>query len=110
MPAKTPRSARLLLAAALCAVAAGCQDPYLARRDTLTLGSGEAVQANIAKHVIDPWPVHAQQFDRDASGERAQHAVERYRNPSSGPGAASALPPVPVGPANAPPVSGSGFR
>ena len=106
------RGPRVLLAVALCLPAAGCQDPYLARRDTMTLGSGEAVQANIAKQVIDPWPAHAQQIDRDSSGERAQHAIERYRNSASGTGAGagSVPPPVPVGPANVPSAAGSGFR
>lgn len=101
---------RCIIAAIICVLTAGCQDVYLARRDTLTVGSGEAVQANIAKHIIDPWPAHAQHYDRDASGERAQHAIERYRNPGSGPGAGALPPPVPVGSSNAPPIGGSGFR
>ncbi len=86
---------------------AACQDPYLARRDTLTIGSGDAVHANIAKQVIDPWPAHAQRIEPTMNGERAQHAMERYRNPGAGPGA-GALPPVPLGasgvPAGAAPI------
>lgn len=80
---------------------AACQDPYLARRDTLTIGSGEAVHANIAKQVIDPWPAHAQRIEPTMNGERAQHAMERYRNPGAGQGG-GLLPPVPVGASNAP--------
>lgn len=105
-----PHPARCLTAVLICVLTAGCQDAYLARRDTLMVGSGDAVQANIAKHVIDPWPAHAQQYDRDASGERAQHAIERYRNPGSGQGAGALPPPVPVGSSNAPQVGGAGFR
>lgn len=80
---------------------AACQDPYLARRDTLTVGSGDAVHANIAKQVIDPWPAHAQRIESTMNGERAQHAMERYRNPGAGPGA-GVLPPVPLGASGAP--------
>ncbi|WP_375461848.1 hypothetical protein [uncultured Enterovirga sp.] len=69
---------------------ASCTE-YLARRDTLSAGSGDAVQANIAKHVIDPWPRVAQRDDTEMDGERLRHAVERYRNPSSG-GASSSAP------------------
>lgn len=78
-----------------------CQDPYLARRDTLTIGSGEAVHANIVKQVIDPWPAHAQQIEPKMNGERAQHAMERYRNPGAGSGA-GVLAPVPIGASAAP--------
>ena len=107
VPAFTRLAARLisglLAGAPLCA----CQDPYLARRDTLTVGSGDAVQADIAKQVIDPWPAHAQQIEPTMNGERAQHAMERYRNPGAGAGVGG-LAPVPVGPpsvpAAAPPV------
>lgn len=88
---------------------AGCQDPYLARRDTLTIASGDAVHANIAKQVIDPWPAHAQQIEPTMNGERAQHAMERYRNPGAGPGAGF-LPPVPVGANNAPPAAAPVLR
>lgn len=77
-----------------------CQDPYLARRDTLTIGSGEAVHANIAKQVIDPWSAHAQRIEPTLNGERAQRAMERYRSPGAGVGTGSP-PPVPAGASNA---------
>ena len=105
----SPVLQRLGRAAALGAVllgAAGCQDRYLARRDTLTLGSGEAVHANMAKQVIDPWPPRSRSVDPETDGERAAHAVERYRNPSSGPNVAI-LPPVPLGPSNVPSIAGT---
>lgn len=88
---------------------AACQDSYLARRDTLTIGSGEAVHANIAKQVIDPWPAHAQQIDPTMNGERAQHAMERYRNPGAGSGAGG-LAPVPIGAPAAPVASPPSLR
>lgn len=92
----------LCLGGMVCAPLGACQD-YLARRDTLTVGSGEAVHANIAKQVIDPWPAHAEAIEPSVSGERLQHAIERYRNPGTGQGQNVAiLPPVPVGPPNVP--------
>ncbi|GJE60041.1 hypothetical protein [Methylobacterium trifolii] len=98
----------LCLTAALPLLLTACQD-YLARRDTLTLGSGEAVQANMARHVIDPWPPRSDRIDFETDGERAAHAIERYRNPSSGSGIAI-LPPVPVGPSNVPSINAPSLR
>lgn len=87
----------------------GCQDPYLARRDTLTVGSGEAVHANMAKQIIDPWPAHAQRIEPTMNGERTQHAMERYRNPGIGPGAGGS-PPVPIAASAAPAAAPPAFR
>jgi hypothetical protein len=106
-PRSLARNALGLLLTGL--VLAACQDPYLARRDTLTVGSGEAVHANIAKQVIDPWPAHAQRIEPTMNGERAQRAMERYRNPGAGPGA-GAPPPVPLGPPGAPIAAPPSFR
>lgn len=74
-------SARLL--AALLLFGSGACTDYLARRDSLALGAGDAVHTNIATHVIDPWPAAARTVNPSTSGERAAHAVERYRNPQS---------------------------
>lgn len=83
----------------------GCTD-YLARRDTLILESGDAVQANIARQVIDPWSREGRQLERTTDGERAQHAVERYRNPQAGAGNpfGAGLPPPPSGVPVVPPA------
>lgn len=90
----------LSLACPLLMMSTGCQD-YLARRDTLTLGSGEAVQTNIAQHVIDPWPPRSNSVDPYTDGERLVHGIERYRNPTTGQGQ-TLLPPVPITPAGVP--------
>ncbi len=83
---------------------AGCTE-YLARRDTLLLESGEAVQANIAMQVIDPMPPGAARINRDIDGERLQHAIARYRNPQSSQGGGFGGPgPVPIGAPVAPPI------
>lgn len=100
-----PRLFAVPLVGCLLATCSGCQD-YVARRDTLTLGSGDAVQANIAKQVIDPWPPESNTVDPYTDGERLAHGIERYRNPSTGTGVA-VLPPIPIGPANVPSVSTS---
>ena len=60
-----------------------CSETYLAHRDTLSPGSGDAMAGDIAKQVIDPWPAAAFQEQLTTSGERLQHAMERYNNPSS---------------------------
>ncbi|WP_319934317.1 hypothetical protein [Lichenihabitans sp. Uapishka_5] len=68
--------------------AASCSETYLAHRDTLSPGSGDAIAGDIAKQVIDPWPAAAFQDGLTTSGERLQHAMERYNNPTSGTAAA----------------------
>ena len=76
---------------------ASCSETYLAHRDTLSPGSGDAIAGDIAKQVIDPWPAAAFQDQLTTSGQRLQHAMERYNDPSSG--GSPAIPnasPVPV--------------
>ncbi len=73
------RWASLLVLPMLCAA---CTDRYLARRDTLTISSGDAVARNAAVQTLDPWPAVAERTDDIVSGQRLQRAVERYRNPS----------------------------
>lgn len=85
-------AARAGLLAALGFGCASCSEEYLARRETLSPGSGDAVRANAAIQAIDPWPRHARRVDTDMSGERLQHVIENYRNPSTGP----ALPGAPT--------------
>ena len=81
---RTLAIARVTVALGAIGVACGsCSEQYLARRDSLAVGTGDAVQANIAAQVIDPWPAHAQKTRMTTDGQRAQHAVEDYRNPSS---------------------------
>lgn len=97
---------RLLLAGMALAPAlsaSGCTD-YLKRRDTLTLESGEAVQANMAVHVIDPSPPASARIARETDGERLQHGIERYRNPQAGFGGSGGIAPVPIGASVAPPA------
>jgi hypothetical protein len=69
------------LAAALLAGAmlAGCSDIYFDRRETIALSAGDALMTNRVTHMIDPWPPSSANRHIAYNGERAQAAVERYR-------------------------------
>jgi hypothetical protein len=71
-----------LAAAAIVAPAmlSGCnEDDYLARRDTVSLGAGDAVAVNAVTQTIDPWNRNAKNTEINQEGERARVAVERYQ-------------------------------
>lgn len=84
-----------LLAAAL--LLAGCQNS-LARRDTVSAHAGDAIAANKAIHVVDPWPAAAARTDIPVSARRVVQAIDRYER---GPGTEGPAPggPIPVLPA-----------
>ncbi len=69
----------IVLGITLC----GCSDFYFDRRDTISLGAGDAIAANAAGEIIDPWPPHSGDTNIAANGQRMQAAVERYRNDKS---------------------------
>ena len=69
----------LLLGASLGAMLGGCSDLYFDRRDTISLASGEAMAANRATMVIDPWPAASARNNIAYNGEKAAVAAERYR-------------------------------
>jgi len=81
------RSKSALTAALIAAPAfllAGCyDDDYYSRRDTITLGAGDAQAVNAATHTVDPWPEHSRNTDIHMEGERAGVAVERYQQNKS---------------------------
>lgn len=75
---------RLRLATLLCLAAVvattGCrQNDYLARRDSVTLGAGDASAVNRVVHTVDPWPGYVTDQRLPADGERMGLAVKRYR-------------------------------
>ena len=92
MRLQAPRPLRSLAVWTVLAIAsltaAGCSETYLAHRETLSSTSGDAVAGDIARQVINPWPAAAFNDQLTTSGERLQHAMERYNNPSTGTGAA----------------------
>jgi hypothetical protein len=57
----------------------GCSQIYLDRRDSLALGAGDAIAANQAAQVIDPWPPRSGNTNLVFDGQRMQAAAERYR-------------------------------
>jgi hypothetical protein len=74
---------RLLLALG-CALAASACDHYLDRRDTVTFGAGDAVAANKAMQIIDPWNQASRTIEQGSSGEQAAAAIEKLRKRSAG--------------------------
>ena len=77
------KAARLALAATAIIAPAmlfGCnEDDYLARRDTVSLGAGDAIATNAVTQTVDPWNRNAKNTDINQEGERARVGVERYQ-------------------------------
>ena len=69
----------LVLSLLLGTTLGGCSDLYFDRRETISLVSGEAMAANRATMVIDPWPAASGRNNIAYNGERAAVASERYR-------------------------------
>jgi hypothetical protein len=82
-PSRTNRAARLLAASiagiALGTSLGGCSDIYYARRDTIAPSHGDAIAANEAEQMVDPWPAQSGNKNIGFNGEKMQSAVERYR-------------------------------
>ncbi len=58
----------------------GCAD-YLNNRDSVTLGAGNAVQANLGIHTINPFPASANNTNIDVDSQKVQQAYGRYIAP-----------------------------
>ena len=71
--------AKLISAAALCTLLAGCND-YFDNDDLMTPGTGEAQAANRAIQEVDPWPAHSARNNFGMYGPRAEKAMEKYRS------------------------------
>ena len=57
---------------------AGCSDMYYDRRETVSLGAGDALAVNKTTHTIDPWPRHSMNNRIAANGQLMQAAQDRY--------------------------------
>ncbi|NJM34046.1 MAG: hypothetical protein HC850_04275 [Rhodomicrobium sp.] len=104
------RALTVALIAAPVLILQGCyEDDYLARRDTISLGAGDANATNAATHTIDPWPAHAKNTDIDLDGKRAEIAADRYRQnksiPPRGLTTSDVAPASPNGGANGPVIT-----
>ena len=64
----------------VAAVVAGCSNvgQYLDRRDTVTMGAGDAVRNNIVAQVIDPWPAYVWNQNIPMEGSKGCRVYRRY--------------------------------
>lgn len=76
--ASLPRNSLLALLAA--ALISGCAD-YMNNRDTITLGAGDAMEANLGIQTIDPFPIQAKNTHIRVDGAKTRQAYERYLKP-----------------------------
>jgi hypothetical protein len=74
-----PATKAALAATLLGSLLGGCSDLDCARRDTISVVSGEAMAANVVTEMIDPWPPASGRRNIAYNGEKAQVASERYR-------------------------------
>jgi hypothetical protein len=100
-----PLNKSFLVVALFASSLAAC-DRYMDRRDQVTFGTGDAIAANKAAQIIDPWPVSARTIQHGMTGEQAEEALERMRRASEksnapdkagAPRIGPALPPAPPG-------------
>lgn len=56
---------------------------YLARRDTIALGAGDAKDSNSAIHTIDPWPSYSRNDRLKFDGQRMWLGITRYQRNES---------------------------
>lgn len=56
---------------------------YLARRDTIALGAGDAMDSNRAIHTIDPWPPYSRNDRLQFDGQRMWLGITRYKKNES---------------------------
>ena len=55
-------------------------DRYFQRSDTITLGAGDAKQANAVTHTINPWPSYVGDRRIVAQAAKTGGAIARYRS------------------------------
>src|SRR5947209_20236202 len=96
------RSDALLRASALMLLlACGACSDNLARRDTIAYSAGNAIAANRAIQIIDPYPRRSFVRGQVTDGVKAQQGARRYLSPDS---AAPVTAPLSIAPA----ASGTG--
>ena len=57
---------------------AGCSDMYFDRRETVSLGAGDAIAINKITQMVDPWPRNSTNNNIAFNGQRMQAAQDRY--------------------------------
>jgi hypothetical protein len=80
-----PIITRMALASLLLAGAGGASadEEYLARRDSITPGAGNAAAHNRAVHTINPWPRYVGNDRINIDGRRIQLGMRRYQENKS---------------------------
>ncbi|MFC3205007.1 hypothetical protein [Aquamicrobium soli] len=78
MMASFPRNSLLVLLAAM--LLGGCAD-YMNHRDSITLGAGDAMEANLGIHTIKSFPPDAKNTNIRVDGAKVQQAYKRYIEP-----------------------------
>ncbi|WP_305989319.1 hypothetical protein [Roseibium sp. MMSF_3544] len=71
---------KLLTVFALPLLLSGCAD-YMSHRDTVTVGAGNAMDANMGIHTIQPFPRQAYNTNLPTDGQTAVNAQQRYQEP-----------------------------
>jgi hypothetical protein len=69
---------KIAAVAAFGTAVAGCSDMYFDRRDTVSLGAGDAIAANKVTQMVDPWPRWSTNNNIAFNGQRMQAAQDRY--------------------------------
>jgi hypothetical protein len=60
-----------------------CDDDYFARRDSVSIGLGDANATNLAVQTIDPWPAHSHNTRIKINGKRTQLGITAYEHNKS---------------------------
>ena len=75
-------SLRIISFPMVCLMLSACtqySNQYAERKDSITLGAGDAVASNAALQVPTPWPRYSNNTTIAMDGERIARAVARYR-------------------------------
>ncbi|MDQ6868003.1 MAG: hypothetical protein M3178_06225 [Pseudomonadota bacterium] len=73
---------RITLSTMVCLMLSACtqySNQYAERKDSITLGAGDAVASNAALQILTPWPRYSNDTTIAMDGERIARAVARYR-------------------------------
>jgi type IV pilus biogenesis protein CpaD/CtpE len=73
---------RIILSPMVCLMFSACtqySNQYAERKDSITLGAGDAVASNAALQITNPWPRYSNDTTIAMDGERIARAVARYR-------------------------------
>ncbi len=100
------KRAPLVLVLAATSLVSGCAD-YMNHRDTITFGAGNAVEANKAIHIQDPFPRVAQNTRIAMDGKTIDKVMRNYNG--AGPSAGAAMPTAVILPTATPPMATNGY-